>query len=327
MAFASARLGSSHHRAYEPMAELARRGHTVYLDRGDLGDDTKLRPCDVAYFQRHHDRDAQRLARRLSEAGVAIVWDHDDNVLEPPGRNGGGLHLQRTTAAIRAMAEIADVVTTTNGDLADAYRACGARETCVIENYLPASYEAISPTGHEGTVLGWIAWRDHQRDWQEMGLQGVVQQLLEKHSELCLTSVGPIDLGLSNGRYRKLRAVPFAELGDAIAGFDIGIAPLRDERWNQTRSNIKAKEYAGAGVPWLASPVGPYLGLGEQNGGWLVPEGDWLERLELLVSNARTRRRLAKRGRRWARTQLLSRHVAEWEAVLGEAIERRRRRR
>ncbi len=27
---------------------------------------------------------------------------------------------------------------------------------------------------------------------------------------------------------------------------------------------MKLKEYAGAGAPWLASPIGPYAGLGEE---------------------------------------------------------------
>ena len=62
---------------------------------------------------------------------------------------------------------------------------------------------------------------------------------------------------------------------------------------------MKLKEYAAAGVPWLASPIGPYAGLGEQQGGRLVADDRWYEELVRLIEKPRERRKLAKRGAKW----------------------------
>src|SRR5207249_1565318 len=79
----------------------------------------------------------------------------------------------------------------------------------------------------------------------------------------------------------------FLELPHRIGSFDIGLAPLADLPGNRARSDIKVKEYAASGVPWLASPVGPYVQLGEEQGGRLVPDDLWFEALDRLVSRRR----------------------------------------
>jgi len=113
--------------------------------------------------------------------------------------------------------------------------------------------------------------------------------------------------------------VEFTDLPDRIGGFDIGIAPLADIAWNHARSDIKLKEYAASGVPWLASPVGPYLGLGEGEGGRLVPDDGWFEALDRLVSRPRERRKLSKKASAWAKRQTVDAAAERWERVFSEA--------
>src|SRR5207302_1085104 len=80
-------------------------------------------------------------------------------------------------------------------------------------------------------------------------------------------------------RYRHDPYLPFAELPRRLSRWDIGIAPLADIPFNLARSDIKLKEYAASELPWLASPVGPYAGHGEAQGGRLVPDDGWFEAL------------------------------------------------
>jgi glycosyltransferase involved in cell wall biosynthesis len=127
-----------------------------------------------------------------------------------------------------------------------------------------------------------------------------------------------VNLGLPE-RYRHDRLVAFDELPARIGGFDIGIAPLADLRFNRARSDIKLKEYAASGVPWLASPVGPYLGLGEAEGGRLVSDGDWFEALDRLLSQQREREQLGLAGEAWARRQTIDVAAGRWERVFAEA--------
>ena len=125
-------------------------------------------------------------------------------------------------------------------------------------------------------------------------------------------------------RYRRQPLVQYRELADHVATFDVGIAPLDDIPFNRARSSVKVKEYAAAGVPWLASPIGPYRELGEKQGGRLVVDDRWHEELQRLILDGRARAKLAKRGRKWASGQTVAANLKEWEAVLAEAIERAR---
>jgi len=130
-----------------------------------------------------------------------------------------------------------------------------------------------------------------------------------------------IKLPLAGDRYEHVRGVPLTRLIQQLSACSIGIAPLSPAvAINHARSSIKLKEYAAAGVPWLASPIGPYAGLGEREGGRLVAEDRWFEELDALVRGDRLRRRLAKRAQRWGRAQLLSRNIDRWERELAWAV-------
>jgi glycosyltransferase involved in cell wall biosynthesis len=326
-AFASNREGSSPYRAWEPLAELERRGHTVLVHRKEedlvaasRGFSRSLGSCDVVYISRYMTSEAQRLARALMDAGVAVVWDHDDDYISA-ARASRDPRAKAHLASMRAMLERADVVTTTNERLAGLLREAGGREVVAIPNRLTRASAKGRRRRHRGIVVGWIAWRDHQDDWDRLKLAPVFERLLDAHPELRIESVGPIDLGLRRERYHQIGAMPYERLPDAIAGFDVGIAPLADRVENLGRSDIKLKEYAIAGVPWLASALGPYVGLGEQQGGRLVADGRWYEELDALVSDARLRRRLGKQARRWAKRETLAKNADAWEAAFAAAIE------
>lgn len=307
---------SSYYRAYHPLTELARRGNLVatYEEEAQLTPtdeelDTVVEDFDVAFIGRYTQPEAAQLARRLTERGMGVVWDYDDAVVREERRAG-----------FDAIAAVVDVITTTNDALADVYRELGARTVIPVPNYLTRPSLAAPRRKHEGTVLGYIGWIDHQDDWDALELQGVVEDLLDVHDDLRVESVGPIDLRLPAERYHSYGVLQFDQLPVAIAGFDLAIAPLIDKPGNSTRSDIKLKEYAIAGVPWLASDFGPYAGYGEQEGGRLVAGDDWFDEIHRLLSDNKARRKLAKQGQKWAKEQTLDRNASQWLAALQEAV-------
>lgn len=323
-AFTSQRFGSSDYRVYDPLRELGARGHTADLTLETVDVTERLLESDVVYLHRYQDTGTQKILRRVRDAGVPIVWDHDDNIAAAPERRRGALRAQEVASGIRAMAQLADVVTTTNELLAAHYREAGAANVCVVPNYLQRSYESARRTPTRGQLrIGWIAWADHQRDWNDLGLREIGRRLLDDHPDVVIESVGPIDLGLAHERYVRTGAVEFDELVGRIAAFDVGLAIIADTPFNRGRSDIKLKEYAALGIPWLASEAGPYLGLGEREGGLLVPADGWEAALRRIVSEERLRKKLSKRGAKWARGQRLRDHVGEWEQAFELAIRSR----
>jgi glycosyltransferase involved in cell wall biosynthesis len=306
---------SSSYRAFHPLTELTRRGHLVatFTEQEELtpSDDdlaVVLEDFDVAFIARYIEPEAVQLARRLTNGGMGVVWDYDDDVVRPERRAG-----------FDGMAEVVDVITTTNAALADRYREMGARVVREVPNYLTRPSLVTPRRRHEGTVLGYIGWVDHQDDWDRLGLREIAEDLLEAHPDLRVESVGPIDLRLPAERYRSHGPLNFDQLPQAIAGFDIAIAPLIDKPGNATRSDIKLKEYACAGVPWLASDYGPYVDFGEEQGGRLVSDDAWFDALHELLCDGKARKKLAKRGQKWAKSQTLEANVGAWVDALEEA--------
>lgn len=324
-AYTSHRFGSSYYRVYDPLQELLRRGHGVVLTTETLDVTDDVMSADLVFLHRYQDPPTQRFLQRMRREGMPIVWDHDDNVAAAPEHRRGGLRNQEVAAGVRAMVALADVVTTTNELLAGQYRELGAREVRVVPNYLPPGYDAVRPSRRPGELrIGWIAWADHRRDWQELRLRDSFRALLEAHPEVVVENVGPFDLGLGHERYVRTREVEFPELAALIARFDVGIAPLAGSTFNQARSDIKLKEYAAFGIPWLASPTGPYVGLGEREGGLLVPDDCWPAALERIVTDAKLRKKLSKRGAKWAADHRLQKNGGAWERAFEGAIAARR---
>ena len=133
----SQRVVNSVYRAL-PLLELRGGGTDVQLDaEGAEMVAGRLRGCDVVHVFRYHERETRRAIRALRDAGVAIVWDNDDD-LSSPNR----LRSQQTHAQLVEMLQLAHVVTTTSPVLAEQYRAWGAAEVHVVENYLPDYYAA-----------------------------------------------------------------------------------------------------------------------------------------------------------------------------------------
>lgn len=94
---------------------------------------------------------------------------------------------------------------------------------------------------------------------------------------------------------------------------------------SRARSNVKLKEYAAAGAMWLASPIGPYKGMGEAQGGLLVAEEDWYPTLESLLTDHARRLALTKRAQTWVRRQTIVQGGDHWEAAFRAAIARAKR--
>lgn len=311
----SLRMVNSVYRAL-PLTELRRSGADVHVDPdGAAMAAGGLRDFDVIHVFRYHERETRRAIRALRDAGAAIVWDNDDEF-------GGSeqLRSQQTNAQVAEMLQLAHVVTTTSPALAAQYRDWGAGEVRVVENYLPDSYAAERPPRADGIVVGWTAAAEHRHDLAALGIRDVLTRLLAEHPQVRVVSAG-LKLGLQSDRYAYTEVVQYQELARYVGAFDVGIAPIADVPFNRAKSNVKVKEYAAMGVPWLASPIGPYAALGEKQGGRLVPDDRWYDELTRLVRDERARRKLAKRGLKWGASQRLRRNVGEWEAAVRRAVE------
>jgi glycosyltransferase involved in cell wall biosynthesis len=329
VALATNKASGAVYRARLPMQALARRGHsTEFVDweeRDAPPPFERLRRADVVHMWRLYRGPARRLAAALKEAGVAVVFDNDDDITRVPKGSPAYAEMRRVRAQLSRdlseMLRLADMVTTTGGELAGRLRRLGGRDVRIVENYVEETFvRPRRPTGDD-VVIGWVAGMEHRGDLKDLRLRRTLELLLASHPQVRVASVG-LDLGVRSDRYVHHGSVALSDLPGLITQFDVGLAPIADVSFNRVRSNIKVKEYAAAGVPWLASPIGPYRGLGEEQGGRLVANHRWTEELTALIEYAEARAALAQRAAAWGETQTMTANVERWEEVFADVAVR-----
>ncbi|MDQ4040423.1 MAG: hypothetical protein M3141_01580 [Actinomycetota bacterium] len=317
---------NAYYRAVYPLKMMELRGHEIVWQHGEGGEEhlARLAGCDVVHVYRTaHDLALNAMAN-LVRAGTPLVYDNDDDFTAVPKesslyRSTGGFKGQRIFANTVKAARLAYAFTTPSEVLGAKYRKAGVERVEVIENF-PLTTFPRARRDRKDVVVGWIAGAEHRADANRLKIPDVLRRLIAAQGQVRVECIG-IDLGLRE-RYEHDTHVDFFDLPRRIGGFDIGIAPLSDIGYNRTRSNIKVKEYAAAGVPWLASPIGPYAGLGEAHGGRLVADDRWFEELERLVVDARERQRLARNAERWGKEQTIEAAADRWEALFCAAAGR-----
>lgn len=331
-AFINPEGSNAYYRMIGPLRELARRGHTVLWPgehRAETGD------YDVLYLQQFLTPEDLALVQRLRRRRVAVVWETDDDISAIPksspayanhgGRRGigGRRGLLRTYERTIAIAQAASLMTTPSAHLAQNYRDAGVEHVQTIGNRLPAAAARHRPARRRGLVLGCVLAAEHAPDLAAIPVARALQRVLDSYEDVRVIAIG-LDLGLRGPRYAHRARVEFDQLLGALRELDVGLAPLADTPFSRARSDVKAREYAAAGAMWLASPVGPYVGLGEEQGGRLVHADGWHAALDEVVRDHELRTRLRANARRWAARETVERSGAVWETAFRAAVQRSR---
>jgi glycosyltransferase involved in cell wall biosynthesis len=328
---ADASMPNGFYRSASPLGALAARGHELRAlpPSEPAAWPALLRWCDLLHIHRACDDGVVRLVQAARRSGAATVWDDDDDFVGLPRgsvarkRFGGFGGQRRLVARKRLFAEL-DLVTTTSERLRALCLEAGAPNVEVIENYVDDRHVIANRSEKSLVQVCWVAGKEHQLDVERIPIRAAISELLATRDEAHVTTVG-INLGLEHPRYEHVTGVVHDSLTRYLAGFQLGIAPLSpDIPFNLSRSSIKLKEYAAAGVPWLASPIGPYTALGADEGGRLVADDGWAAALVEAVSGGRGRRKLAKRATAWGKSQVVSRHAERWERAFESAVARAR---
>jgi hypothetical protein len=320
---------NAYYRLLLPLMAMRERGHDVVHVVQEYKRVIDVRPllrCDAVHIHRPALLyDDGEVVTKLLDAGITVGFDEDDNVIDMPQ----GLEertdqpwLPRARRNFELLLEHVSrvqLVTTPSDHLADRFEAAGAANVHVVDNYLPGAFSRVAPQGHDGLVIGWHAGREHLVDAELLGLVPMLERVLEKHPDVRVVTIN-IDLKMEHERYACEEAMPIEALTHRLADFDVGLVPLADIPFNRGRSNVKAREYAAAGVPWLASPVGSYEGLGEEEGGRLVEDGEWFEALDGLIRARRDRAKQAKRAKAWAKRETIWNMAGVWERLFRDAI-------
>ena len=187
---------NSFYRAVFPLQALERRGHTVIWPRAvDELPMAKFLECDLVHCFRRTDR--IRDLRRLSQHGVAISFDNDDNHAElnsalaaDGAKMESGVHAlrinKRAFSKSITAARLADLTTTTSEPLAERYRREGVGNVLAVANSLePRMFGFGSRSKHDGVVIGWIASGEHYSDLERIPIVDAIRGSCWRPTRTC----------------------------------------------------------------------------------------------------------------------------------------------
>ena len=318
------------------MPHLAMPGSVFYC-LAQKPDYNAIAMNDVCVVQRCCTKGQYEFLQVVSQLGLKIVYDLDDNVWELPDYNPAANVLNANREGFNACIRMVDVVSVSTRTLAKAVRkhvkfmvhAHTGKEIpiMVAENRI---YEDmfVDPVQPEGLVVGWAGSSSHIGD---LGL--VEEALVSVGTEFpttvvefrgCEPAADSRFLKLPNFRFKMW--TPVAEYGARMPlwGWSIALAPVTDHDFNASKSCIKMIEAAYCGIPCLASWVQPYdeFCSWDKELRWLLCAGssNWTKKLRELVCDEARRVDLGRRMKKvMAERYSWNREHEGWAQVMAVA--------
>lgn len=295
----------------------------VVLDVDDEG-------ADVVVLQLPKTVELLQCMRMLQARGVAVVVEIDDLLSGIPfGHQGFGVVGNGMARRAADCAREADLVTVTTPALLREYARHG--RGAVVPNAVPRRLAELPPAYERSGDLAEVVWTGnvlgHPYDLQVMG-SGLEQALVATAGRSRFTVLGnKIDLQQTLGLSADPREVAWLTDVDSYVRalgelFDIGIAPLRDDRFNSAKSWLKVLEYSARGVYAVRSTTAEYERLGL---GWRAKAPrDWAKAITKAVQDPEWRREQAAAAHRTVLDQHLTEHtVPLWLGAWQRAAENR----
>ena len=337
-------------RVWSPYAELQRRGYGAWFRHKD--DPETYAPefpylaatrLEAIVLPRMGWRDSvvsRRWIRSLHKAGLAVIYELDDDVLTPqigarqhattePDKSPAELEQDRRDriAAIR----LCDGVTVTTDQLAAVVRQYVAADTPVlaVPNRIDVQWFRNCVRGVRRTVppltIGWAGGARYEEDF--LSLAEAWSNIARKYPDVTFVVQGYMADVLVQAvpahQVRRLPWLPLAEYPRALLNIDIGCASVADRHFNACKTPIKLWEYTLGGAAAVVSPT-LYGAVSTDGEDALIAEtaAEWESALTRLITDEQLRKNLRRaQRRRIARDHSLQRHVLEWPAAWSQIID------
>ena len=198
----------------------------------------------------------------LSEQGkkVTLVVDQDDNVFELPWGNLAIFYWQRPRYEKQAsLLTTADWVICSTAPL-EAYMKRFNEKTVVIPNMIdPKDWNLNRKKKKNKKIkIGWVFSQTHVPDLPV--INEALCDIMEEFKDVAEFEMLGGEKHIFGFDYRAVAGCPFTEFTKKmeLLNWDISIAPLTDNKFNECKSNIKWLESTMAGAAFIGSKVYPY---------------------------------------------------------------------
>jgi glycosyltransferase involved in cell wall biosynthesis len=239
--------------------------------------------------------------RMLARSGVPFVFDFDDAVFERYVSPANGyLSYLKFPGKTRTVCRLAAHVMAGNEYLADYARQVNRNVTVVPTTVDTARYTVGARPPNDVPVVGWTG--SYSTLQHLLTLSGALRRLGERvRFRLRVIGAPGAAAGAAGLEGLDVEWLPWraeTEVED-LRPLDVGVMPLPEDRWSKGKCGMKALQYMGLAIPAVCSPVGVNSEIVRdgENGMLAASEGEWVEKLGLLLGDAALRERLGRAGR------------------------------
>jgi glycosyltransferase involved in cell wall biosynthesis len=321
--------GGGYYRIRQPLEELGLHGHEISCEmaRSDIeadgadvivgqfigGQATKLSgPARVYATVLVHAwwRDLYR--------ETALVYELDDDPFEVEPDNPAYTVYANSIAhdSIKHCVEIANLVTVSTDTLAERMSKYNSN-IVVLKNHIDESMLKLQRPQRDRLTIGWAGGASHAKDMVSCAYG--IKQIMRWHKDIDVHFVGA-DLRPCVNTPRPIRHTPWCEDTTEYftkIDFDIGLAPLIPTVFAETKSHIKALEYAALGIPVIATDCAPYRDFVIDGvTGFLVRrDHEWAARMRDLINDEAMRTEMGTKARELASEWTIQKGYKQWETA------------
>lgn len=292
-----------------------------------MGFGTTIKPeakelADVVIGQRICIPGSSKLWQRWAKEGQKkLIFELDDDLwnIDPANQKAYYFFGDRDTRRrLNENIQVSYAVTVSTPELAEeVYRQTGHGNIHVVPNAVPPwllDHEA--PKNHH---VGWGGSPTHHGDFGLLR-QGMKKFLQHNPGRTFHT------IGMDYAEWMKLpreqchhtKWVPTPEDFFRTIDYTVGVAPLADSHFNQSKSDIKFLELAALGIPTIASDVAPYRSIVDGKTGVLVKnDHEWGRTLRSTVEDPDAFARMGEEAKEYVRNNRTTTHTAPlWYNVI-----------
>ena len=236
------------------------------------------------------------LLRRYSKK---IIYDFDDAVMYSPHQpeSNGTSHFR----LFRRTIKMADMAIAGNSYLAEHAKRFNDNVHILPTGLDTKAYRIpTEPKQDDKIRLVWIGSKSTLKYIE--AIKPALEEIGKKLPNVILRIICDEFFDLENMEVEKRRWSIETQLTDLVTS-DIGLAPLPSNRFTKGKCGFKVLQYAAAGLPVVASPVGVNAELIENKlTGFHAKELDeWSEGIETLAQNPELRKQMGEKGREIAK--------------------------
>ena len=293
--------------------------------------------ANVMLFQRQHTRDNFDRMIYAKSRGIKTIFEIDDDLLNTPKEFEKPYEFYSQTEVqdqIKAYMQHADAIITSTYPLACSIAPyCDKVPKFVVPNGIDTgTWEVGLNTkiyrgpGNETVTIGWMASGSHAYDANLVSM--ALGRVMSDNPNVNIHMIGWVGFDQFpwakqfKDRVKIDSWILYDDLPKNMANWDIGIAPLIDNPFNVSKSDVKVLQYWAAGIVPVVTPLAPYAKTidDRQNGMFANSEQEWYDRLTELVRNPALRRNMMVRGVNDAKSRSMDKMAAHWVDVFDRIL-------